>query len=194
MSQFDDYIVYSPDDGVLFNKFHAEIGGGNLSQKFKVMLRLITEVVLSDIDHCLTLTCCGLQVGEAYYTSPVHDLGGGQGMIVVQWVSDETAGSKVDNDTAGVVSAKVIEVRGSGTPPTLDHLGNPWVNDKLPDPADTVWGTSGTLEYIFVQNGGTSGFDKVTGSPVPLPQGRYVQYRVRLVGPSSYLKHKFTVI
>lgn len=193
MSLFDDYIVQSPEDGIFGHKFYSEIGGGTLNHKFKTLNRLITEIVLSDVDHCLRLTDHGLALGEAYYTSPVHDLGGGQGMIVVQWVADETAGSKIDNDTMGLIFAKVIEVRGSGTPPVLDILGNSWVNDKLPNAADTIWGTSGTLQYVFVQNGGTSGFNRVTGDPEALPQGRYVQFRVRLVGPSSYLKHKFTV-
>jgi hypothetical protein len=193
MSEFDSYSVFSPDDGVTGHRFSSEIGGNILVRKFKVVLRLITEEVRSSVDHCLVLTSQGLQVGEAYYTSTVHDFGGGQGMTKVRWFSQEDAGSKVDNDTAGVLSAKVIEVRAGGTPPVLDIAGDPWVNDRPPDPSDVVWGTSGSLGWVFVANEGVQGFDTSTGTPVPLPQGRYVQFRVRLVGPSGPFQHKFNI-
>jgi len=193
MSQFDSYSVSSPTDGIFPHKFSSEIGGNILFHKFKGVLRLVDEFEFSVIDHCLALTATGLCVGEAYYSSPVHDFGGGAGMSKVEWISVEQGGSKIDNDIAGFITSKVIEVRSSNTAPVLNISGGPWVNDQPPSISDTVWGTGGSLAYVFVINQGLSGFNISTGAPVPLPQGRYVQFRVRFVGPAAPLQHKFGV-
>jgi hypothetical protein len=75
---------------------------------------------------------------DGWWTSPIHDFGGGFHPRWASWYAFTPLGSHFDTLAAG---GGTIQIRGSNVPPS-----GSWSQDMLPDADDPVWGIGGSLD------------------------------------------------